>query len=253
MMIEGGFSPCGNCGSCKHCGACDFCGAADAKPNEPCHNCAATECSECSKRTPTEDAFCVHCGIQRCCGACGGSLPRRGRYCPRCGESRRPTPPPSKPELVIHSYSIDSRPSNTTAGATPGKQKGRSASDAPNSYGPAARASSSTRRELLEVRATEQGMATGRSLLSNLIGEAAIIRCQLEGRASASGTSRVEFVVEFVKFSNDGPIESLSGESRQEAESALEQLHHRALEHGWTPIAQGHSWYSYRYERFVSA
>jgi hypothetical protein len=110
---------------------------------------------------------------------------------------------------------------------------------------------SSTASEVyaVEIFAIEKGMAVGRSLFSNMLGEAALIRCELVGRVTGPRIKRdlTPYRCEFQIFAGGASLESLSGVSRENGQHALGSIHSLIVRDGWSQKTSGPAWYSYRY------
>jgi hypothetical protein len=227
---------------------CDNCnnppGVSD---DSPCMNCGAVLCRACERRTVKDGKFCMHCGHPIGCVNCGADFPLKAKYCPECGTPKQkltPAAEEAKRNQVVYRFTqVGGKPSIFV--------KEETASPKPAGEATASTTWSPPKKRLqLEVHAREIGMAGGRSIVANLLGEPALLRCKLVAIAFIDGRSREIYEAEFLRYAGRADsIETLGGMDRESAQEALEALHKLAIRDGWEPVSKGTHWYSYRYEK----
>ena len=193
---------------------------------DTCKACGAKACMNCSKRTPKDSRFCMHCGWTSDCPNCDSKLPDKAKFCPACGTARtegRPAP----------AQTTTTRKAVDAASAAPRENTTEPPQPQPVTY------------RYYQVYARQGEMATGRSILANLLGEPALIKCMFELRDEANGTCIAD--IEFMVYAGRESIENLSGSDRSEAERALQALNQHITAQGGERIVNGHHWYSHRY------
>jgi hypothetical protein len=218
--------------------SCDVCGeyaplitrnflSGDGKAvrHETCKNCGAKACKNCSKRSPKGSRFCMHCGWTSTCPNCDFKLPDSAKFCPSCGASRmegRPIPRPVD-EARKTEATTPRRPA--VVDKTPEPQ--------PVTY------------RYLQVHAVQGEMAMGRSLVANMFGAPALIKCKFEVMDEVSG--KCVAGVDFLVYAGRDSIENLSSIDRSEAEQALREIDKLMISRGADRISGGPHWYSHRY------
>lgn len=121
-------------------------------------------------------------------------------------------------------------------------------------YEPAQQAPAATYEQPAEpeciIEAHEKNLRIGQSLLSNMLGGAALIRCEFDAHVYANGTDMETQAIEFSIFAGqDNSIEFLVGVSREEAERQLHKLDNELQRWGWHRVQpSGPYWYSVRYK-----
>lgn len=213
---------------------CTVCHKPSPSDSKSCLNCGAIKCRKCDKHTPADHNFCMSCGYPTGCQNCGRELPAEAQFCPVCGTSRQ----------AIKTRSVG-KVDPFVAGSTAHTV---SREDAARASMPA----TPKERQELEIHAREIGMATGRSILANLLGEPALLKCQFVAVGIINGRPRELYDVEFVRYAGRADsIENLGAMDRENAQEALASIHELAVRNGWKPITKGAHWYSYRYEKWA--
>ena len=228
---------------------CAMCGERWPVEQETCPGCGAIRCRQCKTHNSADYKFCMSCGRALGCGSCGAKLPAQAKFCPACGTAREPTISPLQtPRNKVDSRS---RPRGEYSALDDPRNKMRVSAvskEDTDKTDPSQSAVSHTRKRLqLEIHAREHGVAGGRSIFANLLGQPSLIKCEFV--AIGSGSQEL-YSVEFLRNAGQVlPIEMLTGIDRQEAQKALEVLHKHIIDNGWTPATKGAHWYSYRYEK----
>jgi hypothetical protein len=251
---------------------CHLCNQPCPDHSKPCPSCGAICCSKCGTRNSSEYRFCMSCGNLMSnlvtCAYCETRIPEHAEYCPACGKSRSTL---QRAADRSRTAGLACEPPPTTKTGTAREQqrnpldmaadrdraqtqreilrRSRSSSGAEARTPLSGRSSGSSSGLLtMEIHARELGMATGRSILANMLGERALIKCQFVAVAVINGQNRETFHAEFLKYAGSASIENLSGIDREAAQDALELIHQQAISKGWAPVTKGSHWYSYRYE-----
>jgi hypothetical protein len=220
---------------CNNCGTQIF-----VLNTKPCPKCGATRCRSCGRRTVKEDKFCMYCGSSKGCPKCGTEIPDEANYCPACGSAKQELKPAPGSTAPRHVQTVPRQEPTVSREDAARFMRGR-----------ATRPLAAHRERLqLEVHAREAGMAGGRSIVANLLGQPALLKCKFTAIAFIGGRSREIYEAEFLRYAGQAAsIETLGGIDRQNAQDALEEIHRLALRDGWIPVAKGTHWYSYRYEK----